>query len=119
MDLEHVTPLIAKIEKGLPEVQQRSIASLYSKLTVGILDPTTLPQLKGLPGVLLTWINDNQKRSEPLLKCLNILQYYTQSPEGLSLLEVYEASDFFRELKEYLLSQQPNHDVSIPIVRDT
>jgi hypothetical protein len=84
--------LVDKIERGLPEIKTRSISALHSKVTLGLVNLDDLPKAKRLPGVLLTWINDNNTRSELLFKVLTILSYICKSTEGLVLLEQYEAT---------------------------
>ena len=55
--------LIDKIESGLPEIKVRSITSLHTKITIGLVEVQNLSKLKRLPGVLLNWINDNSTRN--------------------------------------------------------
>ncbi len=65
----------------------RSIATLYTKITVGIIDHNALPKFVNLPGVILQWINDNRNRSEALFKMLTILSYYMKTEEGLLIMK--------------------------------
>ncbi len=89
---EAIHRLIDKIETALPEIKNRSITSLHTKVTVGIVDYQQLPKFKKMPGVLLGWINENSNRSENLYKVLTILSYFAKSEDGLVLLEQYEAT---------------------------
>ncbi len=63
MEDETIRLLINKIENGLPDIKLRSIATLYTKVTLGIIEHNHLPRYVNLPGVLLQWINDNKSRN--------------------------------------------------------
>jgi hypothetical protein len=63
MEDETIKILINKIENGLPDIKLRSIAALYTKITVGIIEYKSLIKFINLPGVLLQWINDNRNRN--------------------------------------------------------
>lgn len=87
MDDETIKILINKIENGLPDIKLRSISTLYTKITVGLIEHNALPRFINLPGVLLQWINDNRNRSESLFKVLTILSYYMKNEEGLLIMK--------------------------------
>ncbi len=64
------------LDKGVPEVQSRSILTLHSKLSSKVLKPDQLiTHFSNLPGVLLTWINENQLQAseEILIKIVEVL----------------------------------------------
>ena len=87
MDDETIKILINKIENGLPDIKLRSISTLYTKITVGLIEHSALSRFINLPGVLLQWINDNRNRSEPLFKVLTILSYFMKTEEGLLIMK--------------------------------
>lgn len=74
MDSEDIIhKLIAKIDKGLPEIRVRAIATLHTKITVGLLSVELLPTFVLLPRACMNWINDNTKKSDSLFKVLVII----------------------------------------------
>lgn len=64
------------------------------------------------PGLLMTWINDNKHRSDPLYKVIFILSKYTDTEQGLILLRQYECLEFCEDFRKYLFVNERNVDVT-------
>ena len=86
-----ISKLIQKVASPIPEIQTRSIASIFTKLEHQLILPHSLVAFPEFPGLLMTWINDNKHRSDSLYKVISILAHYTEVEEGLLLLRQYEA----------------------------
>lgn len=82
--------LAAKLSpKRLPEIRDRALKALGSKLELGILPPEVALEIPGLPQLVLHWLNDRQD-SEPEL--LNVaLKLLGRLAHGQDTTRLHEA----------------------------
>ena len=101
-----VPELVQKLAHDLPEVRDRALRSISSKLETGLLEPVELcVEIPGSMQLILHWINERQHEAqvELVVRALDVLAFCAKAGSGcldavlqagaLSFLEDFQANN--------------------------